>query len=369
MYEIPKNLNKYQDEFIPFVKWNFRQFIYFLALLGTIASMYHFIPANIVIKLIIIAPISVIVLILIHIKFDEKFISWFNLKSSLSNVGYYDPRMEKFIPVSSIKDNTIYLKNGILLAIIEVKPIDFSILGDSEKEDVLANYRAFLSSLDYPLQICCRSSEVNLAEWLSNLKSIVVKGNNNPVALERIESLTKWIDKEIAESGTRNRLFYIIVPYKDFSEQKRFSDSMKELFFNLLGKEVEFTGKRKKEYEKSLNELDDRVNDVISKITKTGVKAKRMNSNMLLSLYTSYFTDLFEIDTSYLSPVMWLKGADNKDAFKKFTMRKVYDKLTAYDSKKKDAMADLNVEEIDLFNSLLKSREENEQSISKEAGS
>ena len=356
MYEIPRNLNKYQDEFIPFVKWNFRQFIYFLVLLGAIASMYHFIPVNIVIKLIIIAPISVIALILIHLKFDEKFTSWFNLKSSLTNVGYYDPRMEKFIPVSSIKDNTVYLKNGILLAIIEVKPIDFSILGDAEKEDVLANYRAFLSSLDYPLQICCRSSEVNLAEWLSNLKSIVVKGNNNPVALERIESLTKWIDKEIAESGTRNRLFYIIVPYKDFSEQKSLVDSMKELFFYLLGKEMIFSGKRKEQYEKSLKELSSRVEDVIEKITKTGVKAERMNSNQLLSLYTTYFTDLFEIDTSYLSPVMWFKSPHDKELFKKYTMKKVYEKLNQYDPEKPDSklLDDLNIDEVDLFNNILK---------------
>ena len=53
MYEIPKNLNKYEDEFIPFVKWNFRQFVYFLALLGSIAAIYHFLKAGIVIKLII----------------------------------------------------------------------------------------------------------------------------------------------------------------------------------------------------------------------------------------------------------------------------------------------------------------------------
>ncbi|MCK5283609.1 MAG: hypothetical protein KAK00_09475 [Nanoarchaeota archaeon] len=61
--------------FTNIVKWNFRQFIYFLVLLGTIAAMYHFTPVNIVIKLIVIVPISVIVLILIHIKLDEKFTS------------------------------------------------------------------------------------------------------------------------------------------------------------------------------------------------------------------------------------------------------------------------------------------------------
>ena len=178
MYEIPKNLNKYEDEFIPFIKWNFRQFIYFLVLLGSVAGIYHFLPVNLIIKLSIIMPLSVICLTLIHMKFDDKLISWLNLKTSLHDIGYYDPKMDKFMPISSIKNNTVYLKNGILLAIIEVKPIDFTILGDAEKESLLYNYRAFLRSLDFPLQMCCRSADVNLTDWLSNLKNIVVENNN-----------------------------------------------------------------------------------------------------------------------------------------------------------------------------------------------
>ncbi|MEA2037412.1 MAG: hypothetical protein U9O94_07925 [Nanoarchaeota archaeon] len=360
MYEIPKNLNKYEDEFIPVVKWNFRQFMYFLVLLGTISALYHFINASLIIKLCIIIPLSIVSITLIHMKFDERLTAWLNLKNSLRNIGYYDPQMDKFIPISSIKDNTIYLKNGILMAIIEVKPIDFSILGDAEKEDVLFNYRGFLKSLEHPLQICCRSAEVNFTEWLSNLKGVVVNNNNTPTSLERIESLTKWIEKEISETNTRNRLFYIVVPYRDFSQQKTFTDSMKELFFYLFGKEVIFSGKRKEQYEKSLKEVSNRVEDVVEKITKTGVKAKRMNSNQLLSLYTTYFTDLFEIDTSYLSPVMWLKSSHDKALFKKFTMKKVYEKITEYDPKKPNPILldDLNIDDISLFNEIIRSEGE-----------
>lgn len=352
MYEIPKNLNKYEDEFIPFVRWNFRQFIYFLALLGSIAAIAHFLKAGVIIKLSILIPYSVISVVLIHLKFDEKFASWLNQKRSMHNVGYYDSRMDKFIPICSIQDNTVYLKNGTLLAIVEIKPIDFSILADDQKDSVLFNYRAFLKSLEFPLQLCCRSAEVNLTEWLSNLKKIVLKNNNNPTALERIDSLTKWIEREITETSTRNRLFYVIVPYYDFSEQKSIADSAKEIIFMLLGKQIIFTGKRKAHYEKSIKELNNRVEDVIEKIAKLGVKAKRMNSNKLLSLYTTYFTDMFEIDTSYLSPVMWLNGKD--DSFEKFAVRKAFDIINNNSPNKMPADG-LNIEEIELVKEISKS--------------
>ena len=114
----------------------------------------------------------------------------------------------------------------------------------------------------------------------------------------------------------------------------------------LLGKQVVFSGKRQIHYEKSLKELSNSVEDVIEKIVKLGVKAKRMNSNKLLSLYTTYFTDMFEIDTSYLSPVMWFKGS--KDLFSKFAMKKIF---AAVNENRKN---ELNIDEIELYNEISK---------------
>ena len=141
------------------------------------------------------------------------------------------------------------------------------------------------------------------------------------------------------------------MPYHDFSEQKSFLDSAKELLLMLLGRQVFFTGKRKVHYEKSLKELSNRVDDVIEKITKLGVKAKRMNSNKLLSLYTTYFTDMFEIDTSYLSPVMWFSGKN--DLFDKFVIKKSFD-MVVENSNKQPVPDNLNIDEIDLYKNIAK---------------
>ncbi|MBI2138793.1 PrgI family protein [Candidatus Woesearchaeota archaeon] len=326
MYEIPKNLNKYEDEFIPFVRWNFRQFVYFLLLIGISAVAYQSIPLSPMLKLSALLPLGAIGLVLIHVRADEKLISRLNLRASLRNVGYYDSKMEKLIPIHSIHENAIYLKNGIMLAILEVKPIDFSMLGDDEKESVLHNYRGFLKALDFPLQVCCRSAEVNLSTWLLNLRKLAGENSSRTHSDARINALSVWIEQEIKSSGTRNRLFYIIVPFRDFSEQKSLANSIRELLFYLAGKELVLSGKRKVEFAKSLRALSGRVEDIGEMIAKTGVKARRLNSNELLSLYANYFTDLFEIDVSYLSPVMWSKNT-SEEKFQKFARAKVFDFL------------------------------------------
>jgi len=126
---------------------------------------------------------------------------------------------------------------------------------------------------------------------------------------------------------TRNRLFYIIIPYTDFSQTKSFGDSLKEFLAMLVGKELVLGGKRKEAYEKSLRILAARTEDITEKIEKTGIEAKRLKSNQLLSLYTTYFSDMFEINSSYLSPVMWLKSRKQNTEYKKFVDEKMKEKL------------------------------------------
>jgi type IV secretory pathway VirB4 component len=42
--------------------------------------------------------------------------------------------MNRFVEVNYIKDNTVFLKNGMLLAIIKIKPIDFGILSSNQQD-------------------------------------------------------------------------------------------------------------------------------------------------------------------------------------------------------------------------------------------
>ena len=352
MYEIPKNLNKYEDEFIPFLRWNFRQFFFSLVLLAIVLGLYHFLPLSIIVKLPLIVIISLAGGLLIHAKADQKLISWANYKSSLPNVGYYVKKMEEFIPSVSIKDDAIFMKDGVVLAAIEVKPIDFSRLGTDEKEDALYHYRAFLRSLDKPLQIYCRSAEVNLKPWLANLKRLASENSKSQVSLERIEHLSNWIQDEITASNTRDRVFHIIVAYRDYNARMSLSDAVKEMLYMLAGKEPSHLNKRKIENEKSLKELSNISEDIIEKLEKTGVSAKRMTSDKLLSLNASIFTDLCEIKTSYLSPISCLTSAEKLSAFAEFSMKKVHEKLNDADQ---SHFSGLNIDEIDLCNAIKQS--------------
>ncbi|MFH1587916.1 MAG: PrgI family protein, partial [Candidatus Diapherotrites archaeon] len=149
-YEIPQNL-RYQEK-IAF-NLSFKQMIW-LGLFGII-DWIIFIKTPFIFEVKIIA---MIVFGLIAIGF-----AFFNLlehlKSALSFVfsfkprGYFDPKLNAFLKVKKIDSDTVFLKTKKALAIIQIHPINFSILSKEQQNAIILSFKDFLNSLDFPIQI------------------------------------------------------------------------------------------------------------------------------------------------------------------------------------------------------------------------
>lgn len=301
-YKIPKNLTKYSELFI----WglSFKQFGYAsataIALFFVLAKLKFIMP----LKIAICVPIVIIGLLFMYGKVDEKWVSKQNLKRSLRNTGYYDPKIDSFIAIREINDSAVFLKSGKMLAILQAQPIDFSILGKDQQEYVMETYRNWLRSLGYEVQVTCRSIDLDMTSWLGNL------GKKEPAKndMKRHNSFRKWITEFVEKRNVRNRVFYIIIPL-------RMSIKSKKSFFNafgdwMKGNTFQAIDKDDPAYQKAVRALDDRVKNCMESLTPCGVKIKRLDNNELLGLYSSYFTNVPGGGRSYLTPAMWLERAD-----------------------------------------------------------
>jgi len=280
LYEIPKNLNRYSEEFVPVLKWNLRQSVYGAVAFFLCFGLFLKLPeAKPMLKLSLPLISFVFLGILIHLKVDEKLLSWMNLMLSLRNVGYSDSRMDKFVPIKQIKNDIVYTSDEKCLAILKTKPIDFSLLSEDEQLEVISSYQYFLRSLDFPCQISCRSVEVNLNKWYTNVIESADKTGNK----ERMKHMIEWMKKNIEDNKTRTRIFYIVIPYERNKKDKEAAE---------------------------ITILNERSKDIIKRLDNCDLKTFRMGTDELLSLYSSYFTDLSEMNMTLLSPVTWLKKVD-----------------------------------------------------------
>lgn len=272
-YEIPKNL-KYEEKIL-----------FNLSLLQAGWLTLFCIPAAVIflktpLQFEVKAGIG-IVLALIGIGF-----AFLDLKEHLSKAfvfvfkprefSYLDKEMSRFIEVKRIGDDALYLNNGSMKAVLQVQPINFHILSGRQQQAIISAYRDFLNSLDFPIQIVMRTVNLNLDEYLANLE-VNVKKRKSPKLQEQFNGFQNFMRNYIEEHAVKNRLFYIVVP----ADEKKHKDA--------------------------LNQLEIRVKLCQDKLKNCNLATKRLDTNELVTMLSSYFEGYIETGNEYQTLVTLLE--------------------------------------------------------------
>ncbi|MFH1224193.1 MAG: PrgI family protein [Candidatus Diapherotrites archaeon] len=234
-------------------------------------------------------------------------------KASIGEAGYFDPRINKFIEVERISDDTVYLKDG-MLAVVQVTPINFSILEQEQQRAIVRAFSDFLNSLDFPIQIVMRTVNLSIDDYLSHLEG-EVKALKKEQLLEQFNSFQEFMRGFIEENAVKNRLFYIIIPYSPSFSANVLRDIFVN-FRNLFSRE-----KQKTTYELNseiaLNQLAIRAKLCQGKLKACNLSTRRLGTGELTSLLASYFEGFVEAGGDYVSAVTVLdefgkaKGGDS----------------------------------------------------------
>jgi len=266
-YEIPKNL-KYEEKII------FNLSLWQAGCLG--------IPGIIAVLLVIKThlPIEISGTIALLIVGIGGGLAFFNLKEhALSfakfafkprQFGYLDKEMKKFIEINSVDDNAVFLTSGGIKAIIQVQPINFHILSSRHQEAIISAYKDFLNSLDFPIQVVMRTVNLSIDEYLYKLEQRVKKIKSEKIKTQ-FNEFQLFVRKYIDEHAVKNRLFYIVIP----SDEKKRVDA--------------------------LNQLIIRVTLCQEKLKSCNLTTKRLSTNELISMFSSYFEGFIENTNEYRS--------------------------------------------------------------------
>lgn len=97
--------------------------------------------------------------------------------NSPKKIGFLDDKALEFIEVVDIRDGVAYMRNGDLKAIIQVQPMNFSVLDDKQQNAVFESYKNFLDSLSgssasdtVPLQIVVKTHQLSIDEFFENIR-------------------------------------------------------------------------------------------------------------------------------------------------------------------------------------------------------
>jgi hypothetical protein len=120
---------------------------------------------------------------------------------------------QEWIPIKDVKNCIIYRRDGVLTAVIEVRPINISLLSENEKKRVISALHEVLNGLQEPVQWLSIGRAVDLDGYTASLE----RKSQETQDFVRKQLLKGYIRQaaEMASGGdTLERKFYVLISQK-----------------------------------------------------------------------------------------------------------------------------------------------------------
>ncbi|HEX55451.1 MAG: hypothetical protein DRO94_02175 [Candidatus Altiarchaeales archaeon] len=192
-------------------------------------------------------------------------------------ISWLSPDAQNLMEVKDIRADTVFMKDGRALGIIQVTPINFGMLSKDDQDSVIYGFLEFLNTIDFPIQIVMKSVNLDIGDYLAALKRRIEE-RDDKISLAYYEHFATYMNEFIKDIKINDRLFYIVIPAKKHWDER----------------EV-------------LRSLDVRCRNIMDSLSYSGINSKRLNTKELLNLYASYFTEMIYIDEEFVSPVTMYK--------------------------------------------------------------
>ncbi|MDO8634117.1 MAG: PrgI family protein [archaeon] len=307
-YEIPQNLKYVEKIAFGLTFWQ----LFWIALFGALTGIV-FLKTNLYfpLKIILCIPLMGLGTGFAFFDFAEHAKTLKNYFFDVKHAGLFDKKLDNFIEAKKIGDNAIYLKNGSMRAVLEVTPINFSILSPVEQKAIITAYKDFLNSLNFPIQIAMRTTSLNLDDYLFNLRQKVLQKNDAELEKE-FESFKEFVQKFIEENSVKNRLFYVVIPYSPYAKSNPFKDALTIAKNRFFGEKQKTSVEINKEI--ASNQLEIRVELCREKLHRCGLLARRLEDKELFALLASYFDSYIQAGNDYFFPITMLENFKEANA-------------------------------------------------------
>ena len=191
--------------------------------------------------------------------------------------------------ISEIRDSMVIMKDGSFRAVITCQSINFDLMSEIEREAVEYSYQNFLNSLSYPTQILVRSQRVDIGPYIEKLSKIRTENDNMLLGI-LMDDYINFITTLSEEANIMDKSFFVCIPYFSDPSFEKGIQKTKNIFKEFLGsnKGPEITKIDRTTYEKASDELSRRCDATISGLMSVGLRAARLNTQQLNTLYYNF---------------------------------------------------------------------------------
>ncbi len=205
------------------------------------------------------------------------------------------------IPIKTIRDNLVVLKDLSVVMILWVGAINFDLLSEEEQEAVIFAYSGLLNSLSFPIQIYIHSQKKDLSLYLNYLDERQ-KQLKTKIIRERLEGYRRFIQQLVKDKNVLDKKFYLAIPYKTVIFKPPTSEFN---LFSLFQKDKKKTPPPQPEISldtlvsKAKNSLEPKRDHLIRQLARIGLPARQLTDQELVRLFYSIYNPNQPVKTSH----------------------------------------------------------------------
>lgn len=187
---------------------------------------------------------------------------------------------QQYLDILEIRDDTVILRNGTILAVLLVSSINFSLKSEEEQDAVIEAYVSFLNTIDFPLQVVVQSRRLNIDDYLATLKDVERRQTNELLQMQTRE-YRQYIAELVQIADIMTKRFFVVVPYTSRVDRPgKFFSRLTDVFNPTTTIHL-----KQKQFEKYRLELFKRVDNVSNSLGSAGLKSIVLDTQSLIELY------------------------------------------------------------------------------------
>lgn len=203
---------------------------------------------------------------------------------------------------SELRDDMVIMGDGTFRAVVAAQSINFDLMSSREREGVEMSYQDFLNALTFPIQIYIKSERVDIGPYLSKLSQVRMRQDNMLLGV-LMDDYINFINALSREANIMDKSFFVVIPYQIGEDKQKLGDSSstKGVFAKIFASDDNHMRIKipADQYTKAKDEINNRINSVVSGLTQCGVKSVRLKTKELGELYYN----IYNPDTALREPI------------------------------------------------------------------
>ena len=196
---------------------------------------------------------------------------------------------QQFVQIKEIKNGVVYLKGSGMRKILIVSGINFDLKSEAEQNLILNSFQNFLNTIDFTVQFFIHSRKANIGAYIERIRRRVEEEKNELLKIQ-IQEYANFVHSFVEENAIINKEFFVVVPYHPVAVAQ-VGGGIMDIFFK---KSAGAAQKNKEEAEReAMEQLDHRVEQVISGLEQIGLRAVLLEDEELIELFYNLYNPQF----------------------------------------------------------------------------